>query len=333
MRGVRIAATAQRVWGPPVSTRAVVTAAMPGRDPAEMATRIGIENRHFAPPDLTVAEAGAAVLTQALAEAGWAPGDLQRLILVNSHGGDHPIPATANAVLERLGLRDTVGAFDLNNACTGFLSALDVAARLVQTGVDRVAVVTVELLSRWIAPEVPRAYVVLADAAAACLLEAAPAGYGLLAADFGNDGSRLHAVTLAHGRPAGPERSGAADAQGVERIQFGAPGPDFARFALEGMLRSAEAVMAQAGRDLAAVDRFVLHQPNGALFDAFLQALGIDEARTVRVVDQLGSVGAASAAVGLDALRRAQPLQTDDLVLLVAVGAGASRGAVLWRWH
>jgi 3-oxoacyl-(acyl-carrier-protein) synthase III len=282
-----------------------------------MQARIGIDHRHFAPPHETVASLGARVLRRALDEAGWAPEQLDRLILVNSSGGDHPIPATANALLEALGVRNTVGAFDLNNACTGFVSALDVAARMVMTGVGRTAVVTVELLSRWIAPDVPRSYVVLADAAAALLLEPAPAGTGLLASDFGNDGSRLAAVTLQHG----------ADT----RIQFGVPGKSFFGYALEGMLGTAQAVFDRAGLTRADVDWFVLHQPNGALFDAFLQAFDIAPDRTVRLVDQIGSVGAASAAVGLDALRRQRPVKSGDRVLIVAVGAGASRGAVLWQ--
>jgi 3-oxoacyl-[acyl-carrier-protein] synthase-3 len=313
------------------TTEAVVKAAMPKRDAAQMVQRLGIEHRHFAHPAATVAGEGAAVLAAALQEAGWAATDLDRVILVNSHAGDHPIPATVNALLAALGVHDRVGGFDLNNACTGFLSGLDVGARLIQTGLERVAVVTVELLSRFISPATPRSYVVLADAAAACLLEAAPSGFGLESADFGNDGSRMHAVTLAHGGP-GPLAPGGSANRGHD-IQFGAPGADFERFALEGMLSSARTALSRANATLAEVDWFVLHQPNGALFDAFLGALHIDPARTVRVVDRIGSVGAASAAMGLDALRRQRNPQPGDRVLFVAVGAGASRGAILWRWH
>lgn len=317
MRGVRIAATAADLPGELVSSAEVLARAMPQRDAAQMQARIGIDNRAFAPPGETVAAVGARVLRAALAEAGWAPESLSRVILVNSHAGDHPIPATVNGLLDALALRDRVGGFDLNNACTGFVTGLDTAARMVMTGVGRTAVVTVELLSRWISPEVPRSYVVLGDAAAATLLEPAPAGTGLLAADFGNDGSRSAAVTLQHG----------ADT----RIEFGVPGPTFFDYALEGMTRSAAAALAQAGLSRADVDWFVLHQPNGALFDAFCRALEVPAHQTVRLVDQIGSVGAASAAVGLDALRRQRPVAPGQVVLFVAVGAGASRGAVLWR--
>ena len=73
------------------------------------------------------------------------------------------------------------------------------------------------------------------------------------------------------------------------------------------------------------------HQPNGAFFDAFLRALEVPEARTVRVVDELGSLGAAAVAVAFDRLLRTRPVRDGDLVLFVAVGAGSSRGAALLR--
>ncbi len=310
-------ATASALPGAAVTTEALIRQAMPARDPAEMTARLGIERRHFADASDTVASVGAQVLRAALDRAGWAPESLQRCLLVNSHAGDHPIPATVNALLEAAGIRHTCGGVDLNNACTGFVSAFDLGARLVATGVDRVAVVTVELLSRWIGPAQPRSWVVLADAAACCLLGPGPDGAGLVAADFGNDGSRLPAVTLAHGA----ER----------RVTFGVPGRAFFDYALEGMLSSAQAVLGELGQPVGAVDWFVLHQPNGALFDRFLSELHIPADRTVRVVDQIGSVGAASAAYGLARLLDEKPVQPGDLVLMVAVGAGASRGAVLWR--
>ncbi|MCB9526542.1 MAG: ketoacyl-ACP synthase III [Myxococcales bacterium] len=300
-----------------MTTETLIRQAMPERDPVDMARRIGIDARHFADPGDTVAEIGAALLRTALDQAGWAPHTLQRLILVNSHGGDHPIPATANAVLEAAGIRHTCGAFDLNNACTGFVTALDLAARLVATGLERVAVLTVELLSKWIDASQPRALVVLGDAGAACLVEAGPPGAGLLAADFGNDGEKLPSVTLQHGV--------------AERITFGVPGRAFFDYALEGMLRSAQTVLTQAALDSTEVDWFVLHQPNGALFDRFLEVLAIPPERTVRLVDRIGSVGAASAACGLAELRATRPLRPGQTVLFVAVGAGASRGALLWR--
>lgn len=311
---VRIAGTASALPGTARRTVDLVRECMPDRDAEDMARRIGIDTRHFMDPDETVAQVAADVVRAALDDAGLVPGDLRRLILVNSSGGDHPIPATANGVVAALDLHDNCGAFDLNNACTGFVSGFDVGARLVATGVAPVAVVTVECLSRWIAPDSPRSYVVLGDAAGAVILDRTDRG-GVLAADFGNDGRRLLACALQHG----------AD----ERVEFGVRGSTFFTYAMDGMVASVERVLEQAAVALDSVDWFLLHQPNGALFDALVDRLGLPLSRTLRVVHEIGSVGAASIPVALDRLWRTGQVQAGHRVLMVGFGAGASRGAVL----
>ena len=317
----RIAGAASLLPGRAVDTVSLVRASMPGRDAEALARRIGIESRHFAVAEESVASVGAAVLTRALAAAGLAPEALRRVILVNSHAGDHPIPATVNALLETMGLHDTVGGFDLNNACTGFVSGFDAAARMVATGEGPVAVVAVELLSRFIGPSQPRSYVVLGDAAAAVVLTEAQGPGALLAADFGNDGRKLPTVTLAHPGLTGQD----------EKIVFGAPGPDFAQYAIDGLVTSVRRVLDRAALTPTEVDWWAFHQPNGELLDAFLDRLALDPARTVRVVDQIGSVGAASAAYTLERLLATRPVRTGDRLILCGVGAGASRGAVLMQ--
>jgi len=63
----------------------------------------------------------------------------------------------------------------------------------------------------------------------------------------------------------------------------------------------------------------------------FVEALGVDPQRTVRVVHEVGSVGAASIPISLDRLLRSGRVRSGDRVLMTGVGAGLSFGAVLVR--
>ena len=63
----------------------------------------------------------------------------------------------------------------------------------------------------------------------------------------------------------------------------------------------------------------------------FSDALGFRREQTVRHVHELGSLGAASVAVGLDQVFREKPVKDGDLVLMAAVGSGTARGATLFR--
>jgi 3-oxoacyl-[acyl-carrier-protein] synthase III len=73
------------------------------------------------------------------------------------------------------------------------------------------------------------------------------------------------------------------------------------------------------------------HQPNGSMLAAIMRELQLDPERVVRLVDAVGSVGAASIATSLDRLLRTRPVRAGDRVLMVGVGAGISYGATLLR--
>lgn len=64
---------------------------------------------------------------------------------------------------------------------------------------------------------------------------------------------------------------------------------------------------------------------------AIVRELQLDPARVVRLVDEVGSVGAASIATSLDRLLRERPARPGDRVLMVGVGAGIAYGAALLR--
>ncbi|NOZ00610.1 MAG: hypothetical protein GXP54_01810, partial [Deltaproteobacteria bacterium] len=83
--------------------------------------KTGILTRQWMDRDAHVRDVAVTVMKEALKDAGMVAGDLRRLIFVNSTGGDFLIPATANAILDGLGVAHTCDAFDMNNACMGFL--------------------------------------------------------------------------------------------------------------------------------------------------------------------------------------------------------------------
>jgi 3-oxoacyl-(acyl-carrier-protein) synthase III len=324
---VRILGTASLLPGRRVPSAELVARAFPGRDPARVQSRIGIDTRHWTDPEDTVARIGAEVLRRALDAAGLEPAALARLILVTSSGGDCLVPATANGVARELGLDGTCDCFDLNNACTGFLTGLDLAARCVATGLGPVAVVAVEMLSRFIHPDHPRAWVVLGDAAGAAILGAGGPGEGVLASYFRNRGAWMDAVYGPHpghprlpdGRPAPPW------------IDFHRGYEEIAELALGQVRETADALLGAAGLDMDAVEWLVPHQPNGAILDAVLATLGVGPERSVRVVEEIGSVGAASVAVGLDRLFRSRDIRAGQRLMLVAMGGGISHGGLLWQ--
>jgi 3-oxoacyl-[acyl-carrier-protein] synthase III len=240
---------------------------------------------------------------------------------VSSLGGDALIPATSNMIAAGLGLRGSCECFDMNNACMGFLSAFDVAARSIATGRGPTAIVAAELGSRFIVPEDPRPYLVVGDGVAAAVLLPARDGEGMLASWLRNDGTIAGDVELRH--------PGLTHAR--ETTRFTGSNKHITELAVEGFRTAIDNVLGAAGVALADVEWLVLHQPNGSLLDTVTNALGLDRGRMTNVVREVGSVGAASIPIGLDRILRSGRVAPGHRILMAGVGAGASYGAVLVR--
>lgn len=316
---VRILGTSGLLPGRAVSTEEV--ARQLGRDPAKIEARTGIRTRYWVEPGTRMTDIGVEALRRALDAAKMAPSDLSRIIFVSSSGGDAITPATASMISGALGLAGSCDAFDLNNACMGFLSAFDVAARSIATGMGPVGIVVVECISRALDPIHPRPYLVFGDAAAAAVLGPAREGEGVLSVALANNGTLPPDTVCAQ-----PLFTGK-----VERVQFLVSKEEILEIALNALGTATNTVLQRAGVKLGDIQWVLPHQPNGALLDAIIDRLGLDRAKLIPMVQDVGSVAAVSIPYSLDLLMKTGKVRPGDRILMVGVGAGVSYGALLYQ--
>ena len=108
--------------------------------------RTGVRERRIA-KNMHTWELALGAAQDALADAKIDAGELD-LILVSTCTPDTNTPNTAAILQDKLGA-GAIGAFDINNACTGFVSATDIADCYIKSGKARtVLVVSAETLSR-----------------------------------------------------------------------------------------------------------------------------------------------------------------------------------------
>lgn len=321
MLAARILGTGSYLPTRRITTEELCANADLGRSAVQLQERTGIAARHWVSDGETTASMAIVALKNALENAGLVATDLDRIILANSTGGDVLIPATVNSVICGMGLDGRTDGFDLNNACTGFLSALDVASRCVATGYGTLAIVAVETLSRFLSPTNPRPYAVLADAAAAMIVGPAREGEGFIAAYFGNLGAELGSVAMSH--PGWTE--------GAPLVQFGGSNDHIGQLAIHALEKASARVLTGTGLTVGDVDWVVPHQPNGAMLDKIAAHFAIAPERFVRRVDEVGSVGTVTIPLSFDALWRSNRVQPGDRILFMGVGAGVSYGALLYQ--
>jgi 3-oxoacyl-[acyl-carrier-protein] synthase III len=160
---------------------------------------------------------------------------------------------------------------------------------------------------------------VFGDGAAAVVVDEGRDGEGVVGSYLRNNGLLADDTGLAHPGVTGKR----------ETIRFPMPSRRMGEIALELIRESTAAVLRQSGLELADVQWFVPHQPNGSLLQAIVGELGLDAARVVPVVQEVGSLGAVSIPLSLDRLRRTRDVRPGDRILMVGVGAGLSTGAIL----
>ena len=156
--------------------------------------RTGVHERRYVSPGERLQDLAAAAGRAALDEAGVAPEDVD-LVLVATVAADEILPNAAPLVARELGAT-RAGAMDVGAACTGFLSALALAAAQVEGGrSENVLVIGADVLSRFIDRTDRGTAALFADGAGAALVAPANGGGGHIGHIVLNcDGprSRLH---------------------------------------------------------------------------------------------------------------------------------------------
>jgi 3-oxoacyl-[acyl-carrier-protein] synthase III len=284
-----------------------------GVDAEWIASRTGIHRRRrVAGESLVDLAAGAG--SQALASAEVDPIELD-LVLVATFTPDQLQPHAAPLVASRVGA-DSAGAIDIGAACTGFLSALSLAAAQLESGRARaVLVVGAEVLSRVTDYDDRRTAGLFGDGAGAAVLT--PGGPGLIGPiALRSDGGRGELI----------------QADNEERL-VRMDGRATFRAAVAAMSDTTQQVVSDAGLSLDEIDLFVYHQANSRIISAVGERLDLPADRVIDCLAEYGNTSAASIPIALSEAASTGLLRKGSRVLLSAFGAGLTWGAGIIEWE
>jgi 3-oxoacyl-[acyl-carrier-protein] synthase-3 len=292
-------------------------------------TRTGIRERHFAAPGVAASDLGSEAAKKVLASTGTRPEEIE-LIVVATVTPDMFFPATACLIQDRIGANNAWG-FDLSAACSGFAYALTVGAQFVGAGSHKqVLVIGSDVMTSILDFKDRATCVLFGDGAGAVLLEpAASDAEGII--DFvheidGSGGCNLY-------MPAGGSLHPPSAETIEKRMHYvHQEGQQVFKYAVRRMSELACQILERNGvssRDLALI---VPHQANLRIIRAMQERLGLDDSKVLINIDRYGNTTAATIPLGLVDAVEQKRLRKGDLVLVIAVGAGYTTGAVLMRW-
>jgi len=291
-------------------------------------TRTGICERHIAAEDEATSDLAAHAARRAMEMAGVSADELD-FIVVGTITGDFPWPATACLVQDKLGAKNAF-AYDLSAACSGFVYALDAAAKQIVSGSARKAlVIGAEILTRVVDWDDRNTCVLFGDGAGAVILEASEGENGIISTHLHSDGSYwelLYQPGFASRNPVSEQ--GIKDKLPFLRMQ----GNEVFKVAVRSLSEVALEALEANGLSAADLDLFIPHQANMRILDATAKRLGLREDQVYINVDRFGNTSGASIPIALDEANRAGKIEPGDLLLFDAFGGGFTWGSVLLRW-
>jgi 3-oxoacyl-[acyl-carrier-protein] synthase-3 len=235
------------------------------------------------------------------------------MVATMSH--EYLTPNAAPLVATALGC-ERAGGIDIGAACTGFVSALALAAAQIESNrFETVLVVGADLLTRFTDPGDRGTAALFGDGAGAVVVRRTAFGSRIGPAAFGSDGARAELIET-----------------GREEALIRMKGPDTYRQAVDRLSEASERAADLAGIPLDEIDVFVFHQANGRILTAVSERLGLPTERVVNSIHETGNTSAASIPIALARADADGMLEDGSKVLLAAFGGGLTWGATVVEW-
>lgn len=293
-------------------------------------SRVGIRERHIVENGMATSDMAVEAAKRCLADRGMTAADVE-VIIVATVTPDMFFPATACLVQDKLGAKGAWG-FDLSAACSGFVYALQMGAKLVESGAhSRVLVIGADAMSSIIDYTDRSTCVLFGDGAGAVLLEPAEQDeVGMIDFVHEIDGSGGTALCMPGG---GSRHPSTIDTIQNKLHYVHQDGQTVYKFAVRKMVEASERVLSRSGVKVDELAAFIPHQANKRIIVSSAERLGLPLERVVINIDRYGNTTAGTIPLAIDTARQEKRLHKGDLVLIASVGAGFTVGAALLRWE
>lgn len=293
-------------------------------------TNVEIYERRWCADDESTADLCEKAAHMVLEAAGITAADID-LIIVATDTPEYISPSTAAVLQHRLGAKKA-GTFDLNTACAGFVTAIDVAAKYIVAD-DRyqhVLVIGAYAMSKYLNLADKKTVTLFADGAGGVVLSAQTGTErGFAASELRTEGQYAGWMGIYGGGthlPLNAERV----ANKEHLLQFVQKFPkELNPTYWTDMTRQ---LCARMGVEPADIAHFFITQININSIRETLDRLGLPHDRATTIMHHYGYTGSAAIPMALDLAARSGKIKPGDLIMLIGSGGGLAFAAAAFRF-
>ena len=289
--------------------------------------RIGIkERRIYKEKDKATSDMGTAAVKQLLEKTNTSPDEVDLLICATITA-DRPLPATANVICRKAGLKNA-WSFDLNAACSGFVFALTTASQFVENGrYKKVIIIGADMMSSIVNYTDRTTCPLFGDGAAAVMVEPTTEPVGIIDHVNYTDGKGRHYLQIKAGGSKRPASHETVD-NGEHFVHQ--DGQTVFKYAVSRMSDVATEIMQRNQIKIEELNWLVPHQANMRIIEAVSRRVGIDREKIMVNIEKYGNTTAAT--IPLCLYDYEKQLKKGDNIVLASFGAGFTWGAVYLKW-
>ena len=290
-----------------------------------------IHQRYFMAENQATSDLIIPAVEQSLQRAGITAEDVD-LLIVATDTPDYLSPSTASVVQHKMGLKNA-GTFDINTACAGFVTALDMASKYIAADEQyrNIVVVGAYGMSKYLNWDDYKIASLFADGAGAVVVKGSsdPKHPGVLASKLFSLGEFHDYMGVYAGGTFQPITEEVVKNKGhllnfAKRIPVETNSTHWPRLV--------RLLLDRSNKRLEDVKLFFLTQINIGTIQDTMKALGLPENMSYNIMDRYGYTGSASIGMAVADAANHHRLKKGDLVVLVGSGGGVSMAAVALEW-
>lgn len=301
----------------------------PDWDFRSIESKTGIFCRHIAEKDEKASDL-AVYAAEKIFQKGNAERNSIDTLLFCSQSPDFLLPTTACIIQEKLKLKSSTAAFDINLGCSGYIYGLAIASAMIKARIsEKVLLLCADTYSKYISVTDRTSRTVFGDGGSATIIECSNNEKSIGPFILGSDGKGWDKIIVRPGFAAAKKEK-----QNDENLiyQLHIDGPSIFMFSMQRVPQCVNELLTKSKIGIDDIKIFIFHQASKVVFDNIVRILLLDESKVYRCYEKIGNTVSASIPIALKKAEEQNKIREGDLIMLVGFGVGLSWGGCLVKW-
>jgi len=301
----------------------------------KVAQKVGVDSRHLAAEDETAGDLAEKAARKLFEEYHIDPRSIDFLMLC-TQSPDYFLPSTACVLQDKLGIPTSVGAFDYNLGCSGFIYGMAMAKGLIAAGIAKnVLLLTAETYNKYLHPSDKSNRSIFGDGAAACLISTE--GFAEIGEfSLGTDGSGANHLIVKSGASRQKTATGLSIEDEEGHIWYDdylyMNGGAIFNFTLDAVPAMMYKILEKNNIQKEDIDYYVFHQANKFMLNTIRKVCSLPKDKFYVNLANTGNTVSSTILIGLKDCINNKSINSGDNVMISGFGVGLSWGGTILKF-